>query len=255
MRHSHGHAPINREQQEAARHGAKAMMPFGRPFLDYSLSHLADAGIRTAILVIGPEHEDVRHYFQRTGEHRRVAIDFAIQDQPLGTADAVRAAARQVGDRPFLVLNGDNLYPTAAIHQLRLHHDRGLVAFDAEALIRESGIDAQRILKFALLEIDEDQYLVDIHEKPAPDHPLARQPRRDVSMNLWRFTPSIFSAIDRIGLSVRGELELQDAVRHDLRMPDARYRCFPSDQPVIDLSSQQDIEGVARRLASLDPRP
>ena len=255
MRARHGDSPITDAQREAARHGAKAMMPFGRPFLDYSLSHLADAGIRTAILVIGPEHTDVRDYFHRTAVGRRVTIEFAIQDQPLGTADAVRAAAHQVGDRSFLVLNGDNLYPTAAIRELRLHDDRGLVAFNAESLIRESGIEAERILKFALLEIDDHRNLIDIHEKPPADHPLALKSRRDVSMNLWRFTPRIFSSIDHIQPSARGEFEIQDAVRYDMGSLHAQYRCLASDEPVIDLSSQHDIEGVARRLALLDPRP
>ncbi len=255
MRRSRSESLISSDQREAAQHGAKAMMPFGRPFLDYSLSHLADAGIRTAILVIGPEHTQVRDYFQRTAEGRRVSISFAIQERPLGTADAVRAAAHQVGERPFLVLNGDNLYPTNAIRQLRTHEGRGLVAFNADALIRASGIEAERILKFALLEIDERQHLVDIHEKPSADHPLALKPSRDVSMNLWRFTPSIFLSIDGIHLSARGELEIQDAVRNDMRASDSAYHCFRSDEPVLDLSSQHDIEGVAHRLAALDPRP
>jgi len=255
MRASHGDPAINRAQLEAARQGAKAMMPFARPFLDYSLSHLADAGIREAIVVIGPEHSEVRDYFQRTAIGRRVAITFAVQDRPLGTADAVRAAAHAIGVPSFLVLNGDNLYPTSAIRQLRLHDGRGLVAFDADALIRGGGMEPERILKFALLEMNDRQHLIDIHEKPPADHPLVQKPKRVVSMNLWRFTSSIFSAIDRIGVSARGEYEIQDAVRLDMRADNAHYRCLPSDEAVIDLSSQTDIENVSQRLAALDPRP
>jgi dTDP-glucose pyrophosphorylase len=255
MRASHGDPAISAVQLEAARQGAKAMMPFARPFLDYSLSHLADAGIREAIIVIGPEHSDVRDYFRRTAVGRRVGIQFAVQEQALGTANAVRAAADTIGPPAFLVLNGDNLYPPSAIRQLRLHDGRGLVAFSADALIRGSGMEAERILKFALLEMNDSQHLVDIHEKPAADHPLAIKPTRHVSMNLWRFTSSIFSAIDRIDISARGEYEIQDAVRLDMRETGAHYRCFRSDDPVIDLSSQRDIEAVSRRLAGMAPRP
>ena len=40
------------------------MIPIGRPFMDYALSGLADAGYAEACLVIGPEHQIVRNYYQ-----------------------------------------------------------------------------------------------------------------------------------------------------------------------------------------------
>ena len=51
---------LDREQSRAAAEGAKGMIPFGRPFLDYVLSSLADAGFREVCLVIGPEHRAIR---------------------------------------------------------------------------------------------------------------------------------------------------------------------------------------------------
>ena len=53
------------EQAEAAAAGQKAMMPFGRPFLDYVLSGLADAGYTDICLVVGPDHDAVREYYTR----------------------------------------------------------------------------------------------------------------------------------------------------------------------------------------------
>ena len=65
----------------------------------------------------------------------------------------------------------------------------GLVAFDADTLVRESGIEAERVLRYALVDADADGWLRAIYEKPDPDHPLAQSPQRWVSMNLWSFTP------------------------------------------------------------------
>ena len=155
MRQSTG-SGLDAAQREAAAQGSKAMMPFARPFLDYSLSRLADAGIRRAVLVIGPEHQLVRDYFEGTASGRRVKIDFAIQQAPLGTADAVHAAETAVGNQTFLVMNGDNLYPQSALNNLAAHGTRGLASFSAASLVADSGIDAERILKFALLDISAD---------------------------------------------------------------------------------------------------
>ena len=53
-------ARVDAAQAEAADRGVKAMIPIGRPFLDYVLSALADAGYTETCLVIGPEHGAIR---------------------------------------------------------------------------------------------------------------------------------------------------------------------------------------------------
>ena len=241
-------------QQAAAARGAKGMMPFARPFLDYSLSALAEAGIREAILVIGPEHQEVRDYFTRTADGRRISVRFAVQPEPLGTANAVAAAETAVREAPFLVLNADNLYPVEAIRELTGLHGNGLVAFEAESLVAKSGIEAERVLKFALLELGADDVLSAIREKPAADDPLARRAERWVSMNLWSFTPAIFAACAAVKPSSRGELELQDAVTLAIA-GGTRFRAIRSHEGVLDLSSRADIDAVGRRLALLNPAP
>ena len=102
----------------AADSGVKAMIPIGRPFLDYVLGVAADAGITRACLVVGPEHGQIQKYYTEL-RPRRMTIEFAVQVQPLGTADAVAAAEQVVGQRPFLMINSDNYYPLQALCGLR----------------------------------------------------------------------------------------------------------------------------------------
>ena len=241
-------------QQSAAAQGAKGMMPFARPFLDYSLATLADAGIREAVLVVGPEHDAMREYFRSTATGRRVAIRFAIQQEPRGTADAVAAAAGFVDDAPFLVLNSDNLYPVAAIRALAALHGNGLVAFESESLVARSGMEPARVLKFALLGLSAEGDLRVIREKPAADDPLAQRAERWVSMNLWSFTPAIFAACTAVRPSPRGELELQDAVVSMITRGE-RFQAIRSHEGVLDLSSRADIAVVGHRLALVNPQP
>ena len=96
-------AHLTPEQQRVADAGLKAMIPVnGRPFLDYILSSLADAGIRDVALVVGPEHDALRRYYQVDARPVRVRIGFVVQDQALGTANAVLAAERWVQGEPFI---------------------------------------------------------------------------------------------------------------------------------------------------------
>jgi len=111
MRRADSGASLNAEQTAAADSGVKGMIPIGRPFLDYVLSALADAGIDTVVLVVGPEHHAVRHYFVNQSPPTRVTLKFATQAEPIGTANAVVAAAEVIGDEPFLVLKRGQLLP------------------------------------------------------------------------------------------------------------------------------------------------
>jgi glucose-1-phosphate thymidylyltransferase len=254
MRRSDGTA-LDEAQRGAADAGVKGMIPVGRPFLEYVISALADAGILDVVLVVGPESARLRDHFTRVAPPARTAIQFAVQAQPRGTADAVLAARDAVRDAPFLVLNADNYYPSSACAALAAVGANGLVAFDADALVRESGFEADRVLRYAFLDIADEGTLRAIREKPAPDDPLARRAVRWVSMNLWSFMPAMFEACARARPSPRGELELQDAVTIAMRDLGQTFRVIRSRAGVLDLSHRADVAIVKARLAGIEPRP
>jgi dTDP-glucose pyrophosphorylase len=250
MRKSDPTATLAPEQAAAAAGGVKAMIPIGRPFLDYLLSAAADAGYGRACLVVGPEHDQIRQYYARL-RPRRLEIAFAIQAEPLGTADAVAAAEVVVGRQLFTMINGDNYYPPEALRGLREATAAAVAAFDADAMLAGSNIPPERLSKFAVLEADSEGRLRRIIEKP-DEATLARLPRPlRVSMNCWRFAPSIFAACRSIGRSARGEFEITDAVQYAIDRLGESFQVLRCRTPVLDLSSQGDIEPVARRLAGV----
>lgn len=243
------------EQAAVAETGVKAMIPIDRPFLDYVLSALADAGFRDVCLVIGPEHHQLRHYYAHQVEPQRIRVSFAIQEEPRGTADAVLAARAFVGREPFLALNSDNYYPVEVLARLRTLGEPGLAAFERAALLQGSNIPPERIAKFAVLDVGPDGYLRRIVEKPdeATAGALLDQAAY-VSMNCWLLTPEIFRACSEIPLSPRGELELPLAVQHAIDNLGMRFRAHPVAAPVLDLSSRADIPAVAARLRGVEVR-
>ena len=249
-------AALSDDQRRAAERGAKGMMPLGaRPFLDYVLSALADAGIRDVTLVVAPEHESIREHFERTHVPARVRLRYAVQAEPRGTADAVLSVRGVVDDAPFLVLNSDNYYPVAAFRDLAALGGAGLVAFEAETLVREGGLEPERVFKYALLDIDDAGLLRAVREKPSADDPLAQRDERWVSMNLWSFTPVIFEACARVRPSARGELEIQDAVTIAMHDLGERFGVVRMRAGVLDMSSRADVAFVASQLAGIEPRP
>jgi glucose-1-phosphate thymidylyltransferase len=250
MRKANDSATMSAEQAGVAATGVKAMIPaMGRPFLDYVLSGLADAGYRKVCLVIGPEHDIISNYYTSL-KYERLSVSFAIQQEPRGTADAVAPAKAFAGSDDFIVLNSDNYYPLEALKGLRALSGAGLAGFERDALIAGSNILAERIAKFACIETV-GGVMKRIIEKPSPEV-LEKMPRPIVlSMNCWRFGPGIFEGCAKIKPSPRGELELTDAVQYTIDKLGEKYQVVPVRAGVLDLSSREDIGPVAERLKSV----
>ncbi len=252
MRRPAADVALREDQALVADRGIKALIPVGRPFLDFVLQSLADAGVVDVCVVIGPEHDVIRRRYEHELRPSRFSLQFAIQPEPRGTADAVLAAERFVGGRPFLVVNADNLYPVPALAQLIGAAGPAVIGYRRDALVRDGNIDPARIARFALIWSDSAGRLARIVEKPEP--PIADDPAALVSMNSWRFSPAIFAAARAIAPSVRGELELQDAVRWAIERGGVSFSVIPYSGGVLDLSSRADIASVAERLAGVAVR-
>ena len=130
----------------------------------------------------------------------------------------------------------------------------GLAGFDRAALVRDGNIDdrtreplrgAARWARTAGCE--------GIVEKPEGDAWARAGAHALISMNCWRFGPSIFDAARRIERSPRGEFELADAVKAAMAAGE-RFTVVPVEAGVLDLSQRGDIPSVARRLAGVEVR-
>lgn len=254
MRRQDPEAGLNPLQAEVAATGVKALIPIERPFLDYVLSALAAAGYRRICLVVGPEHEELRRYYGEILRYQRLELGFALQEKPLGTADAVAAAESFTAGEPFLVINSDNYYPIAALESLRALQGPGLAAFSRAGMLEGSNIPPERLSRFAIVEVDEQGCLRRIVEKPDPGLLASLPEPVAVSMNCWRFDQGIFPACRAVTPSPRGELELPDAVQYAAEVLGQRFQVLLCDEAVLDLSSRADVEPVAARLAGLQVR-
>ena len=100
----------------AADSGVKAMIPIGRPFLDYVLGVAADAGITRACLVVGPEHGADREVLYRVAS---AADDDRVRRAGPAAGHRRRGRRRRTGRRPAA-----------------LHHDQFRQLLSAAGLLR-----------------------------------------------------------------------------------------------------------------------
>lgn len=257
MRRGDSAATLSATQRSAVDAGVKGMIPVGRPgrpFLDYAISALADAGVTDVCLVIGQDHDAIRAHFDRPGLVTRVRLSFAVQREPRGTAAAVLAAESFANGDHVLVVNSDNYYPIHTLRALRELGAPGVAAFEREALIRRGNIEAERVLAYSVVESDERGMLRRIVEKPDAATVAALGADVFVGMNSWALPPEVYDACRRITPSARGELELQDAVQLARDQLGVGFRVLRFRDGVLDLSRRDDVAAVTERLRDVTPR-
>jgi len=172
----------------------KPMVPAaGRPLLEHTLDRAADAGASRFVVVVGYEADQVREHFGDS--HAGIDITYAEQTEQRGTADAVRAAAPELDDAPFAVLNGDALYDTDSLATL----------YDSGPAVGSYRVDNPSNYGVLQLDADDDTRITGVVEKPAdPDSNL-------INTGSYVFPASTTDHLD-VSTSERGELELTDAL-------------------------------------------
>lgn len=238
----------------------KAMLPFGgdrRPFLDYLVSNIWEAGHQHCILVVADVDESIRSYYAHRAIPPGCTISFVTQTipqgrtKPLGTAEALLKAIESHGLAGHAtVCNSDNLYSVDALRDLLTdNHENALIAYDRDGL----KFDEEKIRHFALVQVDRDWFVTDLVEKPT-DQELALLRASGtsvhVSMNIFRLQCSqIMPYLHSVPLHPdRNEKELPVAIRMMVKDRPRSLRAIPRAEHVVDLTRPSDIPLVQEQL-------
>lgn len=85
----------------------KPMAPIGdKPFLAYLLKELSQKGVNRVILSVGYKAEIIIKYFGNSYEG--MDIEYAVEEEPLGTGGAVQLAMKSCTQDHIYILNGDS---------------------------------------------------------------------------------------------------------------------------------------------------
>jgi NDP-sugar pyrophosphorylase family protein len=94
----------------------------GRPFLEYQMRWLRSQGLEDIVLCVGYRADQIRGYFG-DGDRFGIRLAYAVEEEPLGTAGAIRNAREHVRGT-FLVVNGDSFLDVDVPALLHWHHCR-----------------------------------------------------------------------------------------------------------------------------------
>jgi D-glycero-alpha-D-manno-heptose 1-phosphate guanylyltransferase len=135
----------------------KVMAPInGAPFFNYLLDGLIVQGARGALLCTGFEGEQIRAYY--SDNYRSLGLTYSNEEQPLGTAGALRRCIAKIQSDHVLVINGDTFCDANLNEFVSWHHHTASKA--SILLVRKE--DGSR---FGSVETDKVGNIVQFHEK------------------------------------------------------------------------------------------
>jgi len=172
----------------------KQMLPVGgRPMIERVLGSLAAHGIDEAVLSLGYKPDAFIDAYP-DGRCVGVALRYAVEDEPLDTAGAIRFAALECRlAETFVVVNGDVITDLDVTGLVRFHRQSG-----AEATIALTPVEDPS--PFGVVPTDESGRVVAFIEKPA----AGEAPTNLINAGTYVLEPSV---LDRIPGGRRASIE------------------------------------------------
>ena len=209
----------------------KEMLPVvDKPIIQYVVEEAVAAGIDDILIVTGRGKRAIEDHFDRSVElewHlergnkdemlewvRYIAdladVHFVRQKEPLGLGHAVLQARRHVGDEPFAVLLGDEIFigeEPALSELIARHRETGA----SVVAVRE--VPREQVRRYGVVDGEPaGQRLFrvrDMVEKPDP----AEAPSNLAIVGRYIIEPEIFDLLERVGRGKNDEIQLTDALR------------------------------------------
>ncbi|MCA9471215.1 MAG: glucose-1-phosphate thymidylyltransferase RfbA [Nitrospirales bacterium] len=178
---------------------SKQLMPvYDKPMIYYPLSTLMMAGIQTILVITTPHEQDGFIRLLGDGRHLGLNIQYAIQPNPGGIAEAFLIGREFIGKDPVALILGDNIF-----------YGHGLSEYLREAVDRPRGAtvfayqvrDPQR---YGVVDFDQDGKATSLEEKP-------KSPKSSYAVTgLYFYDNRVVEIAHALRPSSRGELEITD---------------------------------------------
>jgi UDP-N-acetylglucosamine diphosphorylase / glucose-1-phosphate thymidylyltransferase / UDP-N-acetylgalactosamine diphosphorylase / glucosamine-1-phosphate N-acetyltransferase / galactosamine-1-phosphate N-acetyltransferase len=208
----------------------------GKPIIQYNIEALKRAGIKDILMVVGYKKSSIKAHFKNGIKHG-VNITYINQKEQLGTAHAI-GTLKEITNEPFIVLNGDIIINSLLIKDL----------IDKYGANKPSSIltltQVENPSQYGAVEVKGDR-VQNIFEKPDFEEVTSNL----INAGIYLFDIDIFDAINKTVKSVRGEYEITDSIKIQIK-ENKTVIGVKSEHKWIDIGRPWDLLNINQHFLS-----
>ena len=184
---------------------SKQLLPvYDKPMIYYPLSTLILFGIKDILIISTPQDTPNIQKLLGDGHQLGLSLQYAIQPQPEGIAQALLIGADFIGNDHVCLILGDNIFYMGDhiwhfVHEVQ--HSNEDQAHRNAIILAYHVSNPQR---FGVVEFDAHKKVISIEENP-------KEPKSNyVSVGLYFYPPDVVAKAQKRKPSARGEYEITD---------------------------------------------
>ena len=221
----------------------KQLLPiYDKPMIYYPLATLMIAGIKEILVITTTNDLHLYKRLLKDGSHLGIKIEYAIQEEPKGLAQAFLIGEEFIGKDSVCLILGDNVY-----------HGHGLTSLLSRcSQLKEGAIvfgykvhDPER---YGIVEFDKDNKVVSIEEKP--EHPKSKY----AVTGLYFYDNKVVEYAKQITPSKRGELEITDINNLYLKAGKLEVEKFSRGIAWLDTGTYDSLLEASAYIRTLEKR-
>jgi glucose-1-phosphate thymidylyltransferase len=222
---------------------SKQLLPvYDKPMIYYPLSVLMLAGIRKILVICTPQAQPDFQRILGDGSQWGLELDYALQAEPRGLADAFLVGADFIAGQPVCLILGDNIF---------FGHGLPNSLRRAAALQQGAMIFAYRVQSpsdYGVVEFDDGGRALSLEEKPArPRSPFAVP-------GLYFYDDQVVGMAESLRPSDRNELEITDLNRAYMKKGQLRVELLGRGIAWLDAGTHQSLLQATNFIQAVQER-
>ena len=221
---------------------SKQSLPiYDKPMIYYPMSVLMLAGIRDILIISTPRDLPMFKELFGNGNHLGLNIEYAVQEQPNGLAEAFIIGEEFIGDDKVALVLGDNIFYGYGFSE-RLQN---AVERDEATIFGYHVVDPQA---FGVVEFDKDFNVLSIEEKP-------EEPKSNYAVpGLYFYDNDVVEIAKSVEPSERGELEITAVNNEYLRRGKLKVELFGRGMAWLDTGTHKGLLDASNYVEAVQTR-
>lgn len=222
---------------------SKQMLPvYDKPMIYYPLSVLMLAGIKEILIISTPR--DISGFLSLLGNGQKLGIklEYAIQEEPNGLAEAFTIGESFIGDSPVALILGDNVFYGS---------DFGNRLKESAELTKGSIIFGCHVADpraYGVVEVDDELNVISIEEKP-------ENPKSSYAVpGLYFFDNQVVEIAKGVAPSPRGEKEITSVVDEYLKRGELQVNVMGRGLAWLDTGTHEALLEASNFVEAIQKR-